>query len=102
MKKHNTTNEQQWQLLVVILKKIAEEKGLSQLEIAKKTGLKTSNLSRMFGLQYCPNLRTFVKVAKAIGINFFFEDKESDTDLTKVFEAAMEELGRRPGKLPKS
>lgn len=99
---NNQQNERQWMLLVLILRKIAESKGISQQEIADRTGLLRSNVSRMFNLQYCPNLRTFITVAKAIDVNFFFEDKDSDTDLSKVFEAAMADLGRRPDKLPKN
>lgn len=96
------SNEQHWKLLVLILRKIAEKKGISQQEIADKTGLIRSNVNRIFSLQYCPNLRTFILVAQAVGVNFFFEDKEDKTDLGLIFEAAMEELGRRPDKLSKN
>lgn len=96
------SNEQQWKLLVILLEKIALAKNISHVQIAEKSGLKTSNLSRMFNLQYCPNLRTFIKVAKAIEVNFFFEDKEGKTELNQIFEAAMTELGRRVNKLPKN
>jgi len=93
------TNEKQWQLLVLILRKISESKGISQQEVADRTGLKRQNVSRMFNLQRCPNLSTFVLVAKSIGVNFFFEDKAGDTELNVIFEQAMTELGRRPDKL---
>lgn len=92
-------NEKHWMLLVLILRKISESKGISQQEIADRTGLMRSNVSRMFNLQYCPNLRTFITVAKAIDVNFFFEDRDGDTNLTAIFEAAMTELGRRPDKM---
>jgi DNA-binding phage protein len=96
------SNEQHWKLLVLILRKIAESKKISQQEIADRAGFKRSNISRMFNLQYCPNLRTFISVAKAIDVNFFFEDKEGKTELNKIFEAAMTELGRRPDNLPQN
>lgn len=95
-------NENHSELLVLTLRKIAESKGISQQEIADRSGLQRSNISRMFGLKYSPNLTTFIAVARAIGVNFFFEDKEGDTNLSLIFEQAMTELGRRPDKLPKN
>ena len=102
MNKEKQSNEQHWKLLVLTLRKIAESKKISQQDIANKTDMKRSNVSRMFNLQYCPNLRTFIAVAKAIEVNFFFEDKEGKTELNEIFEAAMSELGRRPEQLPKN
>lgn len=98
----NLSNEAHWQLLVLMLRKISEKKGITQTEIAERAGLIPSNVSRVFSLQYCPNMRTFVAIAQAIGVNFFFEDKDNQTDLSQIFEAAMNELGRRPDKLPKN
>ena len=43
-----------------------------------------------------------LKISKAIGVNFFFEDKESKTDLNQAMEKAMEALGRRVDKLSKN
>lgn len=94
-----TDNGQHWMLLVTMLKKTAEKKGISQQMIVERTGLKKSNLSRMFALQQSPTLRTFLLVARAIGVNFFFDDRDGDTNLTAIFEAAMTELGRRPDKM---
>lgn len=95
-----SSNEQQWKLLVLMLKEIADKKQISQLEIAEKSGLIPSNVSRFFALKYCPNLNTFLLIAKSVGVNFFFEDKDSITDLSVIFERAMTELGRRPNNLP--
>ena len=91
-----------WKILVTLLRKISEAKGLSQQDIADKSGLHRSNINRMFQLQYCPNLNTFIKVAKAIKVNFFFADIDDTTDIDKLFESAMTELGRRPDRLPQN
>jgi len=56
----------------------------------------------MFQLKYCPSLQNWLKILKAVEVNIFFEDRESKTDLNKLFESAMVELGRRPDKLPKN
>jgi transcriptional regulator with XRE-family HTH domain len=93
---------EQWKLLVLLLKEIAEHKGITQLQIAETTGLIQSNISRFFSLKYNPSLDMFLKVAKAVKVNFFFEDQESKTDLNQCIENAMEALGRRADKLPKN
>ena len=99
---NNQNQNEQWMLLVLLLKEIADKKGITQVQIAEQTGLIQSNVSRFFSLKYKPTLDTFLQVAKAIKVNFFFEDKDSKTDLNKCFEKAMEELGRRVNKLPKN
>lgn len=96
------TNEQHWKLLVLMLRKTYEGKGITQEDIANRTGLKASNVSRFFNMENSPNLRTFITIAQSVGVNFFFEDKEGTTELNLIFEAAMTELGRRPDSLPKN
>lgn len=100
--KQNQNKNEQWMLLVLLLKEIADKKGITQGQIAERSGLIQSNVSRFFSLKYKPTLDTFLQVAKAIGVNFFFEDKENKTDLNQAMECAMEALGRRPDKLPKN
>ena len=96
------SNDQHWKVLVLILRKVAESKGISQQEIANRTGMLRTNINRVFQLKYCPKLDTFILIANAIGINFFLEDKDSMTELNEIFEAAITELGRRPENLPKN
>lgn len=88
-------HEDSWRVLVLLLKSIANDKGITQEVIAERTGLKQSNISRVFSLKYCPRLDTFLQIATAIGINFFFEDRQGESDLSMLFEQAMTELGRR-------
>ena len=98
----NKNQNEQWMLLVLLLKEIADKKGITQGQIAEKTGLIQSNISRFFSLKYKPTLDTFLQVSKAIKVNFFFENQEDKTDLNQCFEKAMEQLGRRVDKLPKN
>ena len=102
MNNYRQPNEESWKLLVLLLRKIAEAKNISQNEIAERTGLKQANISRLFSLKFPPSMRVFLKVANAIEVNFFFEDRESKVELNVMFEQAMTELGRRPDKLPKN
>lgn len=104
MAKNDNTNEQQWKLLVLLLKEIAIEKHGTgwQTYLAEHTPFAQSNISRMFGLKYTPSLKNYLIIAKALNVNFFFEDKDSDTDLNQCFERVIESLGRRPDGLPKN
>lgn len=97
-------NKVKWQIQILLLEEIAKEKlGVGyQTKLAALTGLKQSNLSRMFSLKYSPTLETFTIVSAALKINHFFEDQESKTDLNILFEKAMESLGRRAGKLSRN
>lgn len=98
----NNTEDKHWQVLVLLLKEIAIEKGITQAQIATRTGLRRTNVARVFGVRYCPSLELFLRIARAVGVNFYFEDQDSDTDLNLVFERAMEQLGRRPDRLPQN
>ena len=95
-------NEQHWKLLVLLLQEISSQRGLTQADLAQLTGLKQSNISRLFSLKFSPNLKTYMVLVKALELNIFFEPLDADDDLSRAFENAMEQLGRRPDKLPKN
>lgn len=95
MNEYRKENEDSWMLLVLLLKNIAEEKHVTHENIADKLGMHRSSISRIFSLRFCPTLKMFISIAQVLGVNFFFEDKESKTDLSVAFEQAMTELGRR-------
>ena len=101
MQTKNNQNEH-WKVLVLLLKEIAENKNVSQNEICEQTGMMQSSISRFFSLKYKPTLDTFLKIASAIKVNFFFQDQEDKTDLNLMMEKAMTELGRRPKNMPKN
>lgn len=104
MKNNKNTNEQQWMLLVLLLKELAIHKLGNgwQTQLAEKTNFTQSNISRLFSLKYSPSLKNFLIIAKAIEVNFFFEDKKVVSDLNIIFEKAMESLVRRPLKMTKN
>lgn len=100
---NTNTNEQAWRLLVLLLKLTAQKKGITQEKIAERTGYFANNINRVFALKYKPRLDVFLNIANAIGVNFFFEDRDNtDIDYNRLMEEAMTELGRRPDKLPKN
>lgn len=84
-----------WKIMVQLLREIAADKGITHQDIADTTGLQRPNVTRFFSMTMCPTMDTFLAIAKAIGVNFFFESKNSKTDLNILFEQAMTKLGRR-------
>lgn len=92
--------EDQWKLILLLLKDIARQKGITHREIAEATGMTQPNISRTLNGRYPPNLKNLLAVARAIGVNLFFEDRSGTSDLNRAFEAAMSELGRRIDNLP--
>lgn len=57
-----------WKSMVGGLKEVADKKGITQDDIAKKTGYLQPNVSRFFSLRYIPRLDVFLNIAKAIGV----------------------------------
>ena len=102
MSNQNKNTNEHWIVLVLLLDEIRQQKGLSNLKVAELSGIAPAHTSRFFSCKFPPTLPTFLKIAKAIDVNFFFEDKESKTDLNLAMEKAMEQLGRRTDKLPKN
>jgi len=93
--KNSNPHEDTWRVFVLFIKEIAESKGITHEQIAEKTGLARSNITRMFQLKYCPSLQNWLKILKAVEVKIFFEDRESKTDLNTLLEKAMLQLGRR-------
>ncbi len=103
MAKSTNANDKAWMLLVLLLKLTAVKKGITQEVIADRTGYYVTNINRLFALKYRPRLDVFLNLANAIGVNFFFEDRDNtDIDYNRLMEQAMTELGRRPDNLPKN
>jgi transcriptional regulator with XRE-family HTH domain len=63
-----------WQELVLFLRNTAGEYGISDEEIARRTGFNRSNINRIFNLRYTPGLSAFVEIANALGISVRLED----------------------------
>jgi len=62
--------------LVEFLKSQAKAKGISESEIARRTGLKQQNVNRLFNFKRPPTLETFIKVADAIDFEVDFKHKQ--------------------------
>ena len=100
----NTENNQgeHWEVFVFLLDEIRKQNGQTMQDVADKTGIIQSHVARFFSAKYKPNLALFLDIAKAVDVNFFFEPKNSKTNLNVAFEEAIDRLGRRVDKLPKN
>lgn len=58
-----------WQKIIKWLESEAQEQGISQIEIGKRTGIEQPHISRFFRGEVCPRLDTFLSISKAIGIS---------------------------------
>lgn len=83
--------DDQWKLIVLFLKNVAKEKGISNNEIVERTGLMKSNVSRLFSLKHCPELRVIMAVSQAIGITLRFDDIDATIDIEAVFQRSKTE-----------
>jgi transcriptional regulator with XRE-family HTH domain len=73
-------------MLCQYLYQLAKEKGITQEEIAEKTGFTRNNVSRMLSGRYSPSLDNFIRLAEAIDSYFFVIDKEADDDLVHTMK----------------
>jgi len=89
-------------ILVQLLEEIRLQKGISRYKIAKETGISEMGVKKILDLETDPSLSNFLGIAKTLGVNFFFESKDSKTDLNKAFQDSMDKLGRNPDNLPKN
>lgn len=60
------------------LKKLLEDSGQRQAEVAQKCGLTTANLSRALSRSHNLNLSTVLKIAYGIGLELRIEDADGN------------------------
>ena len=65
-KKEWDENELEYQLMVMILK-ARNEQNLTQSELAERTGIRQSNISRIEKGQALPSISTLCKIARGLG-----------------------------------
>ena len=111
MNKSNLQSED-WKEIVIKLRDIAIEKGITQDMIAYKSGMLQSSVSRIFALQFIPKLSTIISIAKALEVDIIVKDdklkaelsfietiKERNkliTDMDKEISEAVNKLGENP------
>lgn len=73
-----------WQHHIQTLKNHAESLGVTQAQIAAKTGIKQPHIARFFAAKHCPRLDTFLSIAEALGVKF---ETVSNLVTTKKYSA---------------
>jgi transcriptional regulator with XRE-family HTH domain len=64
-------------LLLSHLWNVAQENGMTQLEISERTGFSPNSISRMLSGKFPPTLDSLLKLCEAIGVYIFLESKSS-------------------------
>ncbi len=101
MTNQNTQGEH-WKAFALFLENAMTAKGMNRTQLASKIGVHRSTIKRFFDLDFCLKFDDVLKIIQALELNIFFETKDESAEISKWFEDAMEDLGRRPDKLPKN
>jgi transcriptional regulator with XRE-family HTH domain len=84
------TNEEKYKtarlMLCRYLHQLAKDKGITQDDIAEKTGFTRNNVSRMLSGKYAPSLDNFIRLAEAVDCYFFVIDKKADEETTEMMQ----------------
>lgn len=62
--------EEKWKILILLLREIAKEKGITHWDIAVETGMDRAHITHIFNLKNKPRIDIVFKIASAIGVNF--------------------------------
>lgn len=100
--KKTTDFSSHWKLFALFFKNAMEAKGYNVSQLAEKIGVHRSTLKRFFDLEFPLKFDTILALIHALELNIFFETRDESAEINKWFEDAMEQLGRRPDKLPKN
>lgn len=71
-------------MLLQYLQDRIKEKGITQEDLAGKTGFSQSNISRMLSAKYPPTLDNLLTLCDAADCYIFVIDKSADDDLCKM------------------
>ena len=80
----NDKHREAGKLMLRFLKQIAKDNGLSDEEIAKRSGFIKPNVNRMFSGRYMPTLENFIILGEAVGVRLELHAPEDDVSKTKV------------------
>jgi transcriptional regulator with XRE-family HTH domain len=69
--------QEEMRMLLSTLKERAKEKGITEQQIADKTGFIQSNVNRMFAGKYSPLLDNFLQLADAIGYHIELKENQN-------------------------
>jgi hypothetical protein len=79
-----------------------KHQGMNRSQLAEAVNVHPSTIKRFFELEFCLKFDVVLAIIKELQLNIFFESRDDSAQLNQWFEQAMEQLGRRPDKLPKN
>ena len=68
--------QEEMRMLLSTLKERAKEKGITEQQIADKTGFIQSNINRLFAGKYSPLLDNFLELADAVGYHIELKENQ--------------------------
>lgn len=83
LKKAYEQAEREYEIIKRLVK-TRNEIGLSQIEVAKRSGLTQQTISRIETLDNKPNFRNFIKYIDGIGLEINFEKKNTEIEYSNV------------------
>ena len=86
--------DEEYERMLVALKKFRKKKGLSANGLAKKAGISTSTMSYLVNGKTKPQLYTLLVICNVLGISIgdLFEEEKSSTEKEKTEEKSEEKL----------
>lgn len=91
--KDKKTKLERWEIALIALKMVAKRKNISHQELADKTGLKRSNIYRLFRLDHCPNLDILFRICNALDLDVNFTDLNHEFNFKEINLDVLKELG---------
>jgi DNA-binding phage protein len=70
--------EDRWKILILLLRQIAKEKGITHWDIAIKTGIERAYITHIFNLKNKPGIDTVFKIADAIDIDISIKTRNGE------------------------
>jgi len=71
-------------ILASVFTERRRELGLTQEQLAEKTGLAANTIRRLEAAKFDPKLSTLLTLSQSLNLFFFWEEKEGDTPLAKL------------------
>ncbi len=80
----NDKHKEAGKLLLRYLQQMAKEQGLTEVEIARRSGFIQQNVNRMFLGKYMPSLDNFLRLGEAIGVRLELHAPGGDVEDVKI------------------
>lgn len=77
---NKSNQEPDWQRYVEEINLHMAKNGITQVELAKRTGMIQSGISRILSFQYTPKFSTIILILEALNLEIKIVDKDDGTE----------------------